>query len=70
MTVTEKWMSEEGVLTKWILEGLSGRTLPVALSVTLLSSWRRPYSVLVIGLAVLWVAEDFVGIIDLTEHLL
>jgi hypothetical protein len=61
---------EKGVLEKWILEGLSSRTLPVALRVTLLCSWRRPYSVLVIGLAVVWVAEDFVSVIDLTEHLL
>lgn len=50
MTATDKWMTEKGVLKKWILEGLSSRTLPVALSVTLLSSWRRPYSAPVIGL--------------------
>jgi hypothetical protein len=43
-------MIRKWIVKEWILEGVSGRTLPIALSITLLGSWRRPYSILIIGL--------------------
>ena len=82
VAATEKWIVAKWILETWILEGGSRRTLPViVLSITLLGSRRRPYSVLVICLkdgwnkveddtidgylAVLWVIQNFVSVVDL-----
>jgi hypothetical protein len=46
----KKWMTREGFAEWWSLEGVSGGTLPVALSISLVGSWRWPYSMLIIGL--------------------